>query len=315
MAEGYDPATAADMARKSQFHYSPKAFTKFERKVMKRLVPFYSFAKQSATATAKELAERPGGPLGQLVKTQGQLSDTGGDFVPDYIKQGLSLPSPAGTPLIGPEPGGDPRFLTGFGLMHEQPFGFLGAGVGGAALEGISSMNPLLKGLIETATGVSTFQRGPGGPRELSEQDPLIGRLASNLYDTATGSRTREPPRMPQLLESIVSNSPASAWLSMSRTLFDPRKSWTAKALNTLTGARVTDVPERTSEGITGSLLTQMMKEAGGRSFENVYFSKQQKAAMSPDQLAAAERLEHFKNMLAKKQRARAKAAVPASAL
>jgi uncharacterized protein YidB (DUF937 family) len=314
-SEGYDPAVAADIARTSQFRYSPSAFTKTEKKVLKRLIPFYPFQKQSLAATAKELVERPGGPLGQLVKTQGQMSGSGGQFVPDYIRQSLSLPIPEGTPLIGPEPGGDPRFMTGFGLMHEDPFGYLGGGVSGAALDLVSRTNPLLKGLVETATNRSTFQRGPGGPRELSEQDPLIGRLASNLYDTATGSRTREPPRMPQLLESIVSNSPASAWLSMSRTLFDPRKSWTAKALNTLTGARVTDVPERTSEGITGSLLTQMMKEAGGRSFENVYFSKQQKAAMSPDQLAAAERLEHFKNMLAKKQRARAKAAVPASAL
>jgi len=312
MAEGYDPAVAADMARESQFRYSPKSFTNFERKVMKRLVPFYSFAKQSAASTAKELAERPGGPLGQFVKAEGQLSDASGDFVPDYIKQGLSVPIPSDMPLLGAGEGGDPRFLTGFGLMHETPFGYLGGGPSGVALAGLSNLNPLLKGAIETATGVSTFQRGPGGARELSEQDPLIGRLMSNVYDTATGERTKEPPRLPQLLENVVSNSPVSALLSMSRTLADPRKNWTAKALNTLTGARVTDVPEKTTEGITGRLLTQMMKEAGGRSFENVYFSKQQKAEASPDQLQAMLRLEAFKNMLAKRGRARAKAALAA---
>jgi hypothetical protein len=317
--EGYNPAVAADLMKTAKFRYDPGSFTPFEKKVMKRLIPFWAHTKQATADTIRTLAENPGGKLGQIIKTTGQSSNVGDITLPDYLKQSLTIPIPEGTPLIGPEPGGDPRYLTGFGLMHENdPFGFLGGpGLQGMGLEALSRMNPLIKGPIEAATGVSAFQRGPAGPRALEDQDPLLGRLIQNVADSAnsyvTGQpvRTRDPIRFPglQTIESVVGNSPISRLLSTARTLSDPRKSWSAAALNTLTGARVTDVSQRSQEGQVGQELRALMKAAGAKDFENVYFSKAQLADMSPDQQMAAMRMQALKNMMAKRQRDRAKAA------
>ena len=310
--QGVDPVQAKRLVDSAQVAYAGRHYTPTEQQLM-RLFPFYKFSSRMAKHTVKQLAEQPGGPLAQVIKATGNAGDTSDMTLPDYLKQSISIPVPEGTPLIGPEPGGDPRYLTGFGLMHEQdPFGFLsGPGLQGVGLEALSRMNPLLKGPIEAATGVSAFQRGPAGPRALEDQDPLVGRLIQNVSDMATGERTRNPVRFPgsRYVESLVGNSPLSRLLSTSRTLTDPRKSWSAAGLNTLTGARVTDVSQRSQEAQVGQELKALMKAAGAKDFENVYFSKAQQAAMTEEQREWATRAMALKQMFAKRQRERAKAA------
>jgi len=267
-----------------------------------------SFGKQATATTLKELAERPGGPTGQVIKATAGMTDTDNQMLPDYIKQGMAIPIPEGTPLIGPEPGGLPRYLTTVGMMHERyPFAFMGGGLPGAGLETLAQMNPLLKLGIEGAMGRSTFQRGPGGPRELTEQDPLLGRLAANISDTITGDQTQHPYRVPYL-ENLAANSPASAWLTMARTGFDPRKSLTSKAVNLLTGAKLTDVTPASQQAMLQEALKGMMEKGGARSYENVYFPKDELANMPPDDRLNAMRMQALMSMLAKQDREAAKA-------
>ena len=309
--QGYDPAVAADMMKTAKFRYDPGSFTPFEKNVMKRVVPFWAYTKQATADTIRELAGNPGGKLGQIIKATGAMSDTDNMMLPDYVKQTFAMPIPEGFPLVGPEPGGEPRYLTGFGLMHEQdPFGFLGAGARGVGLEALSRMNPLLKGPIEYAMGHSAFQRGPGGePRSLEDQDPLVGRLLRNISDTATGQRTREPVTWPgsQGMESIIGNSPLSRLLSTIRTLTDPRKPLPAKLLNRLTGARLTDVTEASQQAMLQKALKNMMKGEGAKTFENVYFPNSTLATMSPEDQTNARRLQALIQMMAKRKREEAK--------
>jgi len=311
--KGYDPQVAWDMAQTSQFRYGPEAFTKSE-KVVRRAIPFWRFQKQALGSTVKELAQRPGGPLGQLIKATGRLSDTGTDLIPDYLRQSLSIPIPEGTPLIGPEPGGDKRYFTGFGLMHEQdPFGFMGAGLPGAGGEFLSRTHPFIKGPLEAVTGKSFFQRGPGGPRDIEDLDPILGRILSNVHDVVTGERSKEPFKLPSLLEQAAGNSPLSSWLTSVRTLTDPRKNWSSRLLNTLTGARLTDVPERAMEKTRDEITQQLMREAGARQFVNVYFPKWQLYQMTPQQRERAMLLQGYKNLVARQQRERARRAALAN--
>jgi len=79
--------------------------------------------------------------------------------------------------------------------------------------------------------------------------------------------------------------------------------------MNTLTGARLTDVPQRTQEALVGEMLGSLMKEAGAKSFENTYFSKDQLAEMTPEERTKALQTMALKSMMAKKQRERAKQA------
>ncbi len=71
----------------------------------------------------------------------------------------------------------------------------------------------------------------------------------------------------------------------------------------------MTDVPKRTQEELVGEQLDSLMREAGAKSFQNVYFSKDQLAQMPPDERAKALQFMALNAMMAKKERERTKAA------
>lgn len=306
VGEGVDPTVAQRLVSEAQFRYGAEAFTPFENKIMKRFMPFYKFGKQSSVDTIKRLAEAPGGRLGQFIRMQGKLAESGEDkgLIPDYISQSLSLPLPPGI-------SGDPRYLTGFGLMHEQdPFAYMGGGIGDALSEAISRTNPLFKMPVELASGRSFFQRGPMGPRALEDLDPPIGRTLTNLRNLARGSddQLKEPARLPALLEAISSNLPTSRAVTTARTLTDPRKGWIAALLNTLTGARVTDVPQRTRDALLRERVELLMKGVpGSKAFSRTYIPKSVLAEMGPEERKAAMQLQSVLNKLAASARERAK--------
>jgi hypothetical protein len=186
---------------------------------------------------------------------------------------------------------GGPRVLGGFSLMHESPAQLLGSAINvldnkqnlGDLFADVGSMlRPELKLPVEMAFRKSLFQRGPGGPREVEEQDPLVGRLLSNV------SGREEPVRLPGALEQLVAGSPASRFLSTARRLWDPRKraDWQkdmpsavpALGLPTwlgLTGLRTTDIKPAAQEKILRELATKQIEDTGiAKHFEDVYLNR-----------------------------------------
>jgi hypothetical protein len=145
------------------------------------------------------------------------------------------VPSYVGTGTAIPLPGGDDRqrYLSSLGLAHETVFDMYRPGRGALdttkqTLSGLAgNLSPYLKLPIELATGKQLFTG-----RDLDELDSRLGRILN----------PNEPASVPILLEEALMNSPASKALTTAGTLRDPRKSWGDVALNTLTGARVTDV-------------------------------------------------------------------------
>jgi hypothetical protein len=215
LKKGYDPAEASKVVGEAQVQYSNRYFTPFETQVMKRLLPFYSFSSRVAPQVGRELMERPGGRLATVIEAQENLQ-SGGDTAPDYIRETASFPL---GDALGPVPEGTDRYLTGLGLMHEDPFGF-GPNAKGAGLEFMSRMNPFVKAPLELATGQSFFQKGPDGGRSLDDMDPLVGRLAANLGLVGEDN----VKFLPTWVEQIVANSPVARGLSTARQLTDTRK-------------------------------------------------------------------------------------------
>jgi hypothetical protein len=202
--------------------------------------------------------------------------------------------------LIGPQPGGDPRYLGSLGLMYEDALPFLGARSAQDALLSVGShLNPIPKAAVEAMTGKSLFQRGPNGPVDIADQDPLLGRTLANL------AGRQEAVPTPALLEQAIANSPLSRVLSTARTATDSRKSATAKLFNLGTGLKFTDVPERQRDRILGELANQAMERAGAKSFEHVSFSEQQRAQMTPEQLQAARQFMALQSLLTKRAKQR----------
>ncbi len=214
-SQGYTPEAA--LAEVKLSHYDFANMSDFEKSTMKRLIPFYNFARQNIPAVIKELAENPGGKLGQTVKAVTAIKGDHPGFIPSYVGEGVAAP-------VGGEENGTQRYLTHLGLGFED-LGRL-TGPGGP----LGLLNPLIKGPIEAATGRQLF----------------TGRDLSDLYSPiaqATGQSVGP-------LENILSNSPAGRFESTARTLADPRKSALDKILNTLTGARVSDVDKAQAERV-----------------------------------------------------------------
>lgn len=254
-----------------------------------------------------QLAERPGGPHAQIIKASGQMSsnDPG---LPDQFRTSLSIPIPEGTPLIGPEPGGDPRYLTGLGLMHEQPLQLLGSNMWRQIG---SQLSPAAKYPIEMITRETLSQPASDlGGRSLEDTDPLLGRLAANVSDTITGGKTQRVQPVGDVgFENLVANSPFAAWLSQARVAADPRKNLATRLANLASGLRLSDVSPGARDAVIRDALNKVMKDQGGAlEFSKVYFPKEMEALMSPQELATAHQMELLQTILAKRATARKKA-------
>jgi hypothetical protein len=289
--QGYSAAEAAKKVKLLQVDYSALSVT--ERRVMKRLFPFYSFSRGTAKYVTKELFENPGGKMAQSIRATTKGHESTGT-TPDYIASTTSIP-------MGKKSDGSDSYITGLGLMHEDTMQFLD-GPKQAGLEVLSRLNPLLKGTLEGITGQSFFMRGPQGGRSLDDLDPTLGRAASNFLGrdkpvTFPGSR---------LAEALVANSPASRAASTVRTLSDPRKENWEKALNLLSGVKKTDVSPAQQEAILDEMRQAKMKSLGARAFENVYFRKDELEQMPPAQRQEAEQLQTIMKVLTRRAKERA---------
>jgi hypothetical protein len=295
LRKGTHPAEAARKMLEAQIDYGGKNYTNFERKILHRAVPFAKFSTGIAKHTAKTLAKKPGGKLAQTIRAM--ESGHGADATtPDYVADTASVP-------LGRAADGSKRYITGFGLMPEDPLSFFGGGVRGAGMEAISRANPLIKAPIEWFTGQSFFQKGPLGGRPLEDMDPLVGRIVSNI----TGKK--EPSRvLPHSVEFALANSPLSRGLSTLRTATDPRKRNIAGAANLLTGLRISDISPAAQDAVLRERAAVLMKDLGARSYAEVYFPKDMLAQMPPDVRAKAEELQALMKHLGENAKTRKKA-------
>lgn len=301
VSQGFDPVEAAKLAGEAQVQYGSKFYTPFERQVMTRLFPFYKFTKGMGKFLGGELLKNPSGGIAQTIRVTNALK--GDEPMPDYLQNTLGIPIPKGTPLIGPE-GDDPRYLTGMGMMHEQPAQFLGGGVRGTLGEIGSALNPLVKAPIEWATGKTFFQRGPEGGRELGKLDPIAGRTVANIHDMITGEKTRDAKMFPESLEYLLANTGAAPVVLRQAT--DPRKNALTKLLGIGTGAKMYDVNEASRDAIMRDAVNALMKDTGAQQYTNTYFPKDDLATMPMASRVKALQLQAIQKALADRAKQRA---------
>ena len=70
-SQGYSPEAALKEVKLAHFDYAN--MTGFEKDVMRRVVPFYSFARQNVPAVISELGRNPGGKLAQTIRASDEL--------------------------------------------------------------------------------------------------------------------------------------------------------------------------------------------------------------------------------------------------
>lgn len=288
--KGWSAQAAAQKVDDLHVNYSDLA--PFEKNVMRRMVPFYAFQRRIAPVIMQTILERPGGALSQTIKASADLSNAD-PLTPEHISSTLAIPNP-----LKDEGFAGASYLTGLGLPHEQLAQFLG-GPQTVIREAVSQTSPILKGPLEWATGQSFFQAGSGGKgRDLEDLDPTIGRTIGNLMGT-------DKVQTPTALEHFMANMPTSRLLGTVRQATDTRKNLAEKAVNLLTGVKVSDVSEQNQERVIQQRALELMDEMGARTFEKPYFPKEIEAAMTPEEAQQAEALELLQAVLADRQKKR----------
>lgn len=136
-----------------QFLFDYQNLTHFERNVMKRLLPFYTFSRKNLELQIKTLLTKPGRISSQFTAVRtvsdvfggGSLTDDEIDNLPKWMRDSHSLVFNRDKNII--------TTVSTLGTPLEQPFEQLSNVVGG--------FNPLIKGPIELMTNYSFFHGRP----------------------------------------------------------------------------------------------------------------------------------------------------------
>ena len=256
----------ADMTR-VQLNYNPHTFGPLEQRALKKIFPFYSFFSRETAYLTNELMTNPAGKLGKLIRLQRHADESSKDeYLPDHVRAQLAIP-------IGDSADGGRNYLTGLGLMHEDPISTIMGAVANTQ-SGVRSVlaksNPIVKGFAEYGLGRSSFQGGPMGGRDLEDMDPVIGRILTQLglQDELPGGQAA-PFMGSRGLEFVASNSPISRALSSLKMALDSRKTKIERAANLTTGMRITTVSPQGARSGLRDTVNAIIRDAGGRGFQS----------------------------------------------
>lgn len=252
--QGFTPEAAALEVKKALYDYTD--LTPFERGVMRRMIPFYGWMRNNLPFHVEQIITEPGGKVATAIKAGASLRQKEGGFVPPYLGEGLAIP-------LGEEKEGTQRYLSQLGLPFEDAFQPItpSGGLQRLLQRGLSNINPLLKGPLEYAAGTQFYS----------------GRPLEELYG----------PTGYESLDQAIMSGPLSRFYTTGRTLGDERKNAATKALNLLTGTRLTDVDVDKQREIAGRQIIEEMLQ-GNRNighFETLSVKPGAEAMLSPEEI------------------------------
>jgi hypothetical protein len=261
--QGHTPEAAREAVFKYQIDYSN--LTEFERNVMKRVFPWYTFSRRSLPPLLEDLVTKPAKVAGATRLISGVREP--GEFVPEWVAEGASIPIPGA-------PEGQSRYISSFGLpMEDELLKTVGSAAQGdyarvfQQLFGMSQ--PFVKLPAELATGTQMYSG-----RRLEDLRPYEFSRLGGLVPEDTARQVSQ----------VVANTPLSRFGSTLDKFIDERKGIVPTVLNTATGVRVTDVEtDLVKERIAQDLLQELLRgQPGVKVRENVYVPKEQLPNLDP---------------------------------
>ncbi|SIO38181.1 hypothetical protein SAMN05444166_4247 [Singulisphaera sp. GP187] len=266
---GASPEFAADAVNKLHFDYD--ALTGFEKNVMRRAMPFYTFARRNLPLQLDTAVHTPGVINAQYKPFRQPTPGEERPYVPAYLDSGVSIPT-------GPEVDGKRQFVSKLGLPAEEAFEKIHfknglPDVKRTALDYMGQLNPLIKAPLEQLFNTQFHTQ-----RKLSDlQAPQTASAIGRLFGDDN----------PQLLGQIMSNSPLTRFFTSADKLTDPRKTWGQKLINLGTGVRVTDVDVDKQRAIdTRNALNEILGEQPNLSqYSSFYVKPEDLDKLSPEEV------------------------------
>lgn len=265
------------LAEKAGFDYS--MITKFESSVMKRLIPFYTYARRNAELQVRTLAKNPERILNQIKFTKnlgeifgGKMTEEDLKGLPDWALNGLGFKI------------ADGKFLTKFGVPLEE----FTERVDRPMQSTMTSLNPLIKFPLESYLGFDFFRDqdiidinriAPGtGKAIMSDKSPdwLKDMMNVKEYDKPDG--TKGYTASPRALH-VIRNLPTSRAQGALESLFDGDRNATDKWLAFLSGIRIYDIDIELQtyfkeRDMVRDMQDMLLKHNEGKKFEQFYIPK-----------------------------------------
>jgi len=179
--------------RVKKWHIDYSDLTDFEKAVMKRVIPFYTWMRKSTPLMVESMVLRPGKVVNFDRTFQALMQELGADpgealpqdMIPNWIREQVYG-------QIGVSSRGNPLFMTP-SMPYAEPFGWTNNGFSGGLRQGLSSLNPIIKAPIELGLGQSTFTGAPlnQGIGQYATGLLPVGRQISNLISNVDADKEK----------------------------------------------------------------------------------------------------------------------------
>jgi hypothetical protein len=247
MRMGVAPEEAASRMMRALVDYS--SLTPFERKTIRKIVPWWAFNSRIGAYAVKSLAANPGGRYAQTIRAINDLQATTEEsYIPTALRQRFAIR----VPEFADRAGGPKSYLTdidlpGIDVLNMVRLGYQPDILGSLLQTGQNTMgelaqqaNPLIRSVAELATGQDFFSKRPI-EQAVTPYDTLYRSITGDKY-------ARINPLVRSALANAVSAVPLGPRsVSLAANLADarvPNVSFRAAkaAVNNLTGVKFQNV-------------------------------------------------------------------------
>ncbi len=235
LRQGKSIKEALELATNAGFDY--RAITPFESKVLRRIIPFYTFTRKNLELQLRTLGKNPE-RINNILKTgrtlESDLSAEEKAKLPDYTKEQFALKT-------GTTKGGLPEIATGFGTPIEQFSQFL---TGNPIRKIAASLNPILKLPLERTFNKDFFRNRPldevieageyaRAPKWIKDFLKVKAVERKNKDGTTRTVYNANPNRL-----QLLRNLPTTRGATYLSAIYDPSATSISKYLNALTGVK-----------------------------------------------------------------------------
>jgi hypothetical protein len=280
--KGTSKREALSAVNRAMFDYGD--LSEFERNVMRRLVPFYTFARKNLPYQMQWAAKNPRVPL-NIGRALGLTKDNTDRVMPAYLREQAAIP-------LGSDKEGNPQYLSGLGLPFEEaisrlpPMSLRPKDWERYGQKMASMLTPALKIPAELTFNKNTFTGRP-----VSDMDRVyswVSKLPDAVKDKVgyrewTDKSGKQHYRVDPYYLYMLTNLGAGRFYSTANRVADDRKSALVRALNTMTGVNVTSVDEGRERGYAEreafmNLVEELKRQGMAEDFTTQYLTEKGKA-------------------------------------